>query len=75
MILDNPFRRLGLTANEDPEKVERDLVALVPKTGWIDFAHRLILHGRAVCTARSPKCGVCPLNDVCPSADLAASAS
>jgi endonuclease-3 len=61
-------RRLGLTEHEDPEKVERDLVAVVPKREWIDFAHRVILHGRAVCIARAPRCGECTLRDICPSA-------
>ena len=61
-------RRLGLTENEDPEKVERDLLAIIPQREWIDFAHRLILHGRAICIARAPRCGDCTLNDVCPSA-------
>ena len=63
-------RRLGLTSHEDPEKVERDLMAAVPRREWIDFAHRMVLHGRAVCNARSPKCGVCSLNDICPSAEV-----
>jgi endonuclease-3 len=63
-------RRLGLTDHEDPEKVERDLMTAVPRRQWIDFAHRMVLHGRAVCTARAPRCGVCPLEDICPSAGL-----
>jgi len=59
---------LGLTRQSDPEKIERDLVALVPKTEWTLFPHLLIHHGRAVCVARRPKCGECPLADLCPSA-------
>jgi endonuclease-3 len=59
-------RRLGLTEQEDPVKVENDLMLLVPRAEWIDFAHRLILHGRAICIARAPKCPECFLLDVCP---------
>lgn len=59
---------LGLTRQTDPEKIERDLVALVPRTEWTLFPHLLIHHGRAVCVARRPKCGECPVADLCPSA-------
>ena len=59
---------LGLTRHTDPEKIERDLMALVPKADWTLFPHLLIHHGRAVCVARRPKCGECPLADLCPSA-------
>ena len=59
---------LGLTRHTDPEKIEQDLMALVPKTEWTLFPHLLIHHGRAVCVARRPKCGECPLADLCPSA-------
>ncbi len=59
---------LGLTRESDPEKIEQDLMALVPKDGWTLFPHMLIHHGRAVCIARRPKCGECTLADVCPSA-------
>ncbi len=61
-------RRLGLTREEDPAKVERDLMKLLPRGEWIAFSHRLIWHGRKVCTARAPKCGACGLRDWCPSA-------
>lgn len=61
-------RLLGLTAETDPVKVERDLMSLLPKTQWIDFSHRLILHGRAICIARRPKCEACPVRASCPSA-------
>ncbi len=57
-----------LTAEKDPEKIERDLMPLVPRGGWIDFGLRLIQHGRYTCRARSPKCDVCPVEDLCPSA-------
>jgi endonuclease III len=63
-------RRLGLTAEEDPVRVEVDLDALVPPDGRGAFSLRLILHGRAVCTARSPRCDACLLADICPSAGL-----
>ncbi|MFN6964144.1 MAG: endonuclease III [Pyrinomonadaceae bacterium] len=63
-------KRLGLTQNEQPEKIERDLMELVPKKDWIMFSHWLISHGRAICQARKPKCRVCPLASVCPSYDV-----
>ncbi|HEV8425447.1 MAG TPA: endonuclease III [Actinomycetes bacterium] len=61
-------RRLGLTANLDPVKVERDLMALVPVEEWTSFSHRLIWFGREVCTAKDPRCDRCELADLCPSA-------
>ena len=60
--------RLGLTTNEDPEKVEQDLTAVVPREDWTIFSHLLIFHGRRVCKARKPDCPSCVLNDICPSA-------
>ncbi len=62
-------RRLGLTGQKDPVKVERDLCALFPRRQWIGISHRLVLHGRYVCTARRPTCHRCPLNEPCPSAE------
>jgi endonuclease-3 len=62
--------RLGLTQNSAPEKIERDLMALVPREDWIDLAHLLIFHGRRVCKARKPDCANCVLSDLCPSAVL-----
>lgn len=59
--------RLGLTTQQDPEKIEKDLVALVPQADWIDFSHLLIFHGRRVCDARKPDCGNCQLRHLCPS--------
>src|SRR5262249_26083665 len=59
-------RRLGLTIHEDPEKVERDLMQLIPEADWTAFSHRMIFHGRRVCDARKPDCDGCPLNAVCP---------
>ena len=63
-------QRLGLTANESPEKIEQDLMELVPKRNWIMFPHWMIFHGRQVCIARKPKCDVCVLADICPSRPL-----
>ena len=60
-------RRLGLTRAEEPEKIERDLMKLLPPEDWTGFSHRLVLHGRRVCYARKPDCPRCPLNDLCPS--------
>jgi endonuclease-3 len=60
--------RLGLTKNADPIKIEQDLMAAVPQKNWIEFSHLLILHGRQICKAPKPKCDVCPVNDLCPSA-------
>jgi endonuclease-3 len=60
--------RLGLTSETDPEKIERDLMALVPREVWTDFGLRMIQHGRYRCTARKPACDGCPLEDLCPSA-------
>jgi endonuclease-3 len=59
-------RRLGLTQHDDPEKIERDLIAMLPRDRWTGFSHRLILHGRQVCHARKPACERCTLNDLCP---------
>lgn len=63
-------QRLGLTEETDPEKIEQDLMTLIPKKEWGGFGLRLILHGRRTCTARKPRCGECVLEDVCPSAHL-----
>jgi endonuclease-3 len=60
--------RLGLTEERDPEKIEKDLLQLVPEEDRTVFSHLLILHGRRVCKARKPDCPECVLNDVCPSA-------
>jgi endonuclease-3 len=59
-------RRLGLTAQKDPVKIERDLMEQIPKKEWIDFSHRMIHHGRRICAARKPKCDQCPLGTFCP---------
>ena len=60
--------RIGLSQNKDRDKIEQDLMALVPKERWTRFSHQMIIHGRTVCTARAPKCGACPIGaDLCPS--------
>lgn len=61
--------RLGLTDSKDPYKVEMQLRKLLPPAESNDFCHRLVLFGRDICSARAPKCGVCPLHAFCPSAD------
>lgn len=63
--------RLKLTTQKDPVKIEQDLMQLVPRKDWTDFSHLLIHHGRQICDARRPKCEVCPVNDLCPSAGKA----
>jgi endonuclease III len=65
-------RRLGLTAQQDPERIEADLVRLLPREEWTDFSHLLIFHGRTVCKAPRARCGACVLADLCPSAGIAA---
>jgi len=59
-------RRMGFTVNEDPEKVEQDLMQLIPEDEWTPFSHRMILHGRQVCAARKPDCEGCTLHSYCP---------
>ena len=63
-------QRLGLTRNEDPVRIERDLVRIVPRADWARFPHLLIWHGRRVCDARRPLCDACVLAALCPSARL-----
>ncbi|MBZ5511174.1 MAG: endonuclease III [Acidobacteriia bacterium] len=62
-------RRLELTTNTDPNKIEQDLVRIIPRERWTSFSHQVIWHGRRLCTARSPKCVDCPLESVCHAAD------
>lgn len=62
--------RLGLSSESDPEKIERDLMEIVPRRYWIDIGTLLIWHGRRICQARKPKCGECPVVSLCPSAKL-----
>lgn len=63
-------RRMGLTTHNDPVKIERDLMELVPKKEWTAFGHRMILHGRQVCHARKPQCNRCSLARLCPRVGL-----
>jgi endonuclease-3 len=60
-------RRLRLTTHDDPVKIERDIMDLLPRERWTDFSHRLVFHGRRVCAARKPRCGTCRLREHCPS--------
>ena len=60
-------RRLGLSRQQDPVKVEKDLARVLPPAQWTGFSHRLIIHGRRVCAARKPACARCVLSDLCPS--------
>ncbi|HZR32688.1 MAG TPA: endonuclease III [Terriglobales bacterium] len=62
-------RRLELTRNDDPQKIEQDLMKVIPREKWIQFAHQLIWHGRKLCLARQPKCADCPLENICHAAD------
>ena len=59
-------KRLGLTKHDDPEKIEQDLMRLIPKERWTLFSHQLIHHGRRICKARKPACDQCVLKDLCP---------
>ncbi len=59
-------QRLGLSRHKDPEKIEKDLISLIPSREWVAFSHRMIQHGRKICVARKPRCEACPLEVVCP---------
>lgn len=61
-------QRLGLSQSDNPEKIEQDLMVSLPKKDWFSTTYLLIDHGRAVCTARDPRCDLCPLQKICPSA-------
>jgi endonuclease-3 len=61
-------QRLGLTDQNDPAKIEQELMKIVPKEKWMRLTDLLIFHGRQVCMAKKPKCEICPLNKICPSA-------
>jgi endonuclease III len=65
-------RRLDLTHRTEPGKIEQDLMKTIPREKWIVFAHQIILHGRALCVARSPKCAQCELNSLCYAKDKTA---
>jgi endonuclease-3 len=63
-------KRMGLTRDTDPVKIERALMPLFPRDEWMMLSHLLIEHGRRICDAKKPKCGECVLADLCPSAFL-----
>jgi endonuclease-3 len=63
-------RRLGLTEEDDPEGIELDLMRIIPRESWTHFAHLLQDHGRKICKARRPECGICPVAELCPSAEI-----
>ncbi|MDP4092684.1 MAG: endonuclease III [Bacillota bacterium] len=69
VVIDTHAKRLsnliGLTKNTDPEKIEYDLMKILPKEMWSKFCHQLVYHGRAVCKARKPDCGICELKTLC----------
>lgn len=74
VVVDTHVKRicnlLGLTTSKNPEQIERDLTALLPKKEWINWSHRLIHHGRRICIARRPQCRECPLLKDCPRVGL-----
>lgn len=74
VVVDTHVRRisnlLGFTESQNPEIIERELMSLLPRKEWIDYSHRLIHHGRAICIARRPKCQSCPLLPLCPRVGL-----
>ena len=59
--------RLGFTSEKDPDKIEQDLMRLIPRKRWFDFTYVIIDHGRGTCVARKPRCDECPVSDLCPS--------
>lgn len=59
-------RRMGLTKERDPDKIEQDLMRLLPRKEWTEFSHRMIFHGRRICGALRPACGDCPVRPLCP---------
>jgi endonuclease-3 len=63
-------RRLGLTEETDPEKIERDLTPVIPREDWTRFGPLMQEHGRTICKARKPECGICPVAELCPSAEV-----
>ncbi len=75
VVVDTHVKRisnlLGLVSSEDPDKIEAELEALLPQEDWVRFSHMIADHGRAVCVARRPQCGICPISGLCPSAFIA----
>ena len=70
VTVDTHVKRLGVTKETDPNKVEKDLMAIFPRENWMQISHLLIFHGRRVCYARNPQCAQCTLNDICPEVSL-----
>jgi len=74
VVVDTHVKRLtqllGLTSSAQPEKIEQDLIAILPASEWVNFSHRLIHHGRQICIARRPRCQQCPLLKDCPRVGL-----
>lgn len=72
IVVDTHVKRianlLGLTRQKNPDKIEQDLMKVVPSSDWTQFSHLIILHGRSTCIARRPQCGSCAIRDACPSA-------
>jgi endonuclease-3 len=62
--------RLGFSETQDTDKIELDLMRLIPRKKWFDFSYVIIDHGRATCHAKKPACGECPVNDLCPSSQV-----
>ena len=62
--------RLGFSEAQDPDKIELDLMRLIPKKKWFDFSYVIIDHGRAICQAKKPRCAECPVNDLCPASQV-----
>jgi endonuclease-3 len=63
-------QRLGFSKNDDPDKIEQDLMALIPRKKWFGFTYQLIEHGRQVCNAKKPKCAECVVSGLCPSSEV-----
>lgn len=63
-------RRLGFTRQQEPQKIEKDLMRILPPEEWTGFSHRLIIHGRRICHARKPRCRECVLSEFCPSSEM-----
>ncbi len=74
MVVDTHVKRIsnrfGMTKNQDPEKIEQDLMKIIPKNEWTDFSHRLVLFGRRVCEARKPNCVECKVSSICKSSNI-----
>ncbi len=74
VVVDTHVKRLankfGFTTHQDPVKIEKDLMAIIPQEDWVKISHILIFHGRRICSARKPDCAACTLNDICPASEV-----